>query len=112
MAGASMGDSDENPVNINITPLVDIIFCLCVFFMVSFKFKQLEGKFDAWLPKEKGFEGMPLKAVIQEIRVALFWDDKNLKVVRVDAENNLLFLRGAVPGAPHSTIALRRARRG
>jgi len=77
-----MGDSDENPVNINITPLVDIIFCLCVFFMVSFKFKQLEGKFDAWLPKEKGFEGMPLKAVIQEIRVALFWDDKNLKVVR------------------------------
>ena len=37
---------------------------------------------------------------------------KNLKVVRVDAENNLLFLRGAVPGAPHSTIALRRARRG
>jgi len=82
MAGASMGDSDENPVNINITPLVDIIFCLCVFFMVSFKFKQLEGKFDAWLPKEKGFEGMPLKAVIQEIRVALFWDDKNLKVVR------------------------------
>ena len=82
MAGAAMGDSDENPVNINITPLVDIIFCLCVFFMVSFKFKQLEGKFDAWLPKEKGFEGMPLKAVIQEIRVALFWDDKNLTVVR------------------------------
>ena len=82
MAGAAMGDSEENPVNINITPLVDIIFCLCVFFMVSFKFKQLEGKFDAWLPKEKGFEGMPLKAVIEEIRVALFWDDVNLKVVR------------------------------
>ena len=37
---------------------------------------------------------------------------KNLKVVRVDAERNLLFLRGAVPGAPHGTIALRRARRG
>jgi biopolymer transport protein ExbD len=84
MAGSSgIGDgSDENPVNINITPLVDIIFCLCVFFMVSFKFKQLEGKFETWLPKEKGFEGMPLKAVIEEIRVALFWDDKNLKVVR------------------------------
>jgi hypothetical protein len=55
---------------------VDIIFCLCVFFMISFKFKQLEGKFDTWLPKDKGYEGMPLKAVIQEIRVALLWDDK------------------------------------
>mgnify|MGYP003577061836 CR=1 FL=1 len=82
MAGVSVGESDENPVNINVTPLVDIIFCLCVFFMISFKFKQLEGKFDTWLPKDKGFEGMPLKAVIQEIRVALFWDDVNRNVVR------------------------------
>ena len=82
MAGASIGESEENPVAINVTPLVDIIFCLCVFFMISFKFKQLEGKFETWLPKEKGFEGMPLKAVIEEIRVALFWDDVNLKVVR------------------------------
>ena len=81
MAGSSMGD-DENPVAINVTPLVDVIFCLCVFFMISFKFKQLEGKFDTWLPKDKGFEGMPLKAVIQEIRVALFWDDVNRNVVR------------------------------
>jgi biopolymer transport protein ExbD len=81
MAGSTMGD-DENPVAINVTPLVDVIFCLCVFFMISFKFKQLEGKFDTWLPKDKGFEGMPLKAVIQEIRVALFWDDVNRNVVR------------------------------
>ena len=77
MAGASMGDEGDNPVAINVTPLVDIIFCLCVFFMISFKFKQLEGKFDTWLPKNKGFEGMPLKAVIQEIRVAMFWNTDN-----------------------------------
>ena len=82
MAGASVGESDENPVNINVTPLVDIIFCLCVFFMISFKFKQLEGKFDSWLPKGKGSEGMPLNAVIQEVRVALFWDEDNQATVR------------------------------
>ena len=82
MAGASIGEQEDNPVAINVTPLVDIIFCLCVFFMISFKFKQLEGKFETWLPKDKGMEGMPLKAVIQEIRVALFWDDVNIKVVR------------------------------
>jgi len=83
MAGSSgIGDDNDNPVAINITPLVDVIFCLCVFFMVSFKFKQLEGKFETWLPKEKGFEGMPLKAVIEEIRVALFWDETNMKVIR------------------------------
>jgi biopolymer transport protein ExbD len=82
MAGVSVGEQEDNPVAINVTPLVDIIFCLCVFFMISFKFKQLEGKFDTWLPKNKGMEGMPLKAVIEEIRVALFWDEANSKSVR------------------------------
>jgi biopolymer transport protein ExbD len=81
MAGASM-EGEDNPVPINVTPLIDIIFCLCVFFMISFKFKQIEGKFDAWLPKNKGAQGMPLDAVIQEIRVALFWDEEHQRVIR------------------------------
>lgn len=37
---------------------------------------------------------------------------KNLKVVRIDEENNLLYLRGAVPGAKQSYIAIKRAKRG
>src|SRR5262245_29481159 len=82
MAGVSVGESEENPVAINVTALVDIIFCLCVFFMISFKFKQLEGKFDSWLPRNKGSQGMPLGAVIQEVRVALLWDEQNLKSIR------------------------------
>ena len=74
MAGSQ--DPDENPVAINVVPMVDVIFCLCVFFMCSFKFKQIEGKFDTWLPKDKGAEGMPLGSVIEEVRVALLWDEK------------------------------------
>ena len=73
MAGSQ--DPNESPVAINVVPMVDVIFCLCVFFMCSFKFKQIEGKFDTWLPKDKGAEGMPLDSVIQEVRVALFWDE-------------------------------------
>ena len=37
---------------------------------------------------------------------------KNLQVVKVDEENNLLYLRGAVPGGKHSLIGIRRAKRG
>ncbi|MEM9595042.1 MAG: 50S ribosomal protein L3 [Acidobacteriota bacterium] len=37
---------------------------------------------------------------------------KNLKVVKVDDEANLIYLRGAVPGARNSYIALRAAKRG
>jgi biopolymer transport protein ExbD len=78
MAGG--GDQADNPVAINVVPMVDVIFCLCVFFMCSFKFKQLEGKFDSWLPKNKGDKGTPVE--IQEIRVAMFWDVEKQKVRR------------------------------
>lgn len=79
MAGG--GDSEDNPVAINVIPMVDVIFCLCVFFMCSFKFKQLEGKFDSWLPRNKGSEGSP-QSEIQEIRIAMFWDEQTSKVRR------------------------------
>jgi large subunit ribosomal protein L3 len=35
--------------------------------------------------------------------------ERNLKVVRVDAENHLLLLRGAVPGAPGAYVVIRKA---
>ena len=70
MAGSN--DAADNPVAINVVPMVDVIFCLCVFFMCSMKFKQVEGKFDAWLPKDKGF-GLSVHEPA-EIRVAMFWD--------------------------------------
>jgi biopolymer transport protein ExbD len=82
MAGVSVGEAPDNPVAINITAMVDIIFCLCVFFMCSLHFKQLEGKFDTWLAKDKGSQGMPVGSVIQEIRVALFWNDQTGEVTR------------------------------
>jgi large subunit ribosomal protein L3 len=34
---------------------------------------------------------------------------RNLKVAKVDAENNLLILRGAVPGAPDGYVIIRKA---
>jgi large subunit ribosomal protein L3 len=34
---------------------------------------------------------------------------RNLKVLRVDAENNLLLVEGAVPGGPNSIVVIRKA---
>src|SRR5262245_5771110 len=83
MAGVSVGEGEENPVAINVTPLVDIIFCLCVFFMISFKFKQLEGKFDSWLPKGKGSSGaINSEDILDEVRVALMWDQDSQRTIR------------------------------
>jgi len=80
MAGSQ--DPNDNPVAINVVPMVDVIFCLCVFFMCSFKFKQIEGKFDTWLPKDKGTGGPGPQKEIEEVRIALFWKDAEGKTER------------------------------
>jgi biopolymer transport protein ExbD len=81
MAGSQ--DPSENPVGINVVPLVDIIFCLCVFFMCSFKFRNVEMKFDTWMPKDQGPpEGSVPPPIPSEIRVALLWDERTATVVR------------------------------
>jgi large subunit ribosomal protein L3 len=34
---------------------------------------------------------------------------RNLKVLKVDADNNLLLVEGAVPGGPNSVVVIRKA---
>jgi biopolymer transport protein ExbD len=86
MAGG--GNQEENPVAINVVAMVDIIFCLCLFFMCSLKFKPLDAKFDSWLPKEVGVRNdTPVKPVIDEIRVLLSWDSERNKLERLFGQN-------------------------
>ncbi len=54
------------------------------------------------------FPGMRLPGRMGGKRVTI----KNLLVVKVNEEENLIYLRGAVPGARNSYVALREAKRG
>ena len=76
MAGSTnVGESSDNPVDTNVVPMIDVIFCLCLFFMCSFHFKQLEGKIESWLPKDKGVFGDPVSnPVLEEIRIVMTWN--------------------------------------
>ncbi|MEZ0228901.1 MAG: ExbD/TolR family protein [Planctomycetota bacterium] len=68
MAGAA---SEDDAVSLNVTPLIDIIFCLCIFFICSFHFKEVQGKLDSWLPQNRGpHAGAPTSPLLtEEIRV-------------------------------------------
>ena len=88
MAGSqNIGESSDNPVAINVTAMVDVIFCLCLFFMCSFQFKQLEGKIESWLPKDRGMNtfdtGRPL--IREEIRVRMAWIPESSTTTRTVA---------------------------
>ena len=70
----NIGEASDNPVEINVTAMVDVIFCLCIFFMCSFHFKQLEGKMETWLSGGNQPSTALVKPVLGEIRVFLRWD--------------------------------------
>lgn len=79
MAGATnIGEGSDNPVDTNVVPMIDVIFCLCLFFMCSFHFKQLEGKIESWLP-DKGGQGQVSETPppLEDIRISMFWDKVN-----------------------------------
>jgi large subunit ribosomal protein L3 len=64
-------------------------------------------------PGSIGASSFPSR-VVKGMRMAGHMGDerrtvRNLKVLRVDAENNLLLVEGAVPGGPNSIVVIRKA---
>ena len=45
---------DLTPPKGDMTPMIDVVFQLLIFFMLTIEFKQLEGKLAAYLPKDVG----------------------------------------------------------
>ena len=52
----------------------------------------------------KVFKGMKMAGHMGNVRVTV----KNLEIVRVDTERNLLLLKGGVPGAPNGLLIIRK----
>jgi len=56
----------------NMTPMIDVVFQLLIFFMLSMHFKEVEGKLLSQLPKDKGLApSHVLQPELQEVRIVL-----------------------------------------
>ncbi|MBL6721784.1 MAG: biopolymer transporter ExbD [Planctomycetes bacterium] len=49
-----LNDLASEEVEMEMTPMIDVTFLLLIFFMCTLKFKTLEGKLSAYLPKDVG----------------------------------------------------------
>ena len=59
---------------LNMTPMIDVIFQLLIFFMVGAKFKSVEGQIQAYLPKDQGQSAAsPQNVELQDVRVKLLF---------------------------------------
>lgn len=64
--------SVENP---NMTPFIDVVFQLLIFFMLTLHFKQIEGQLVSHLPKDKGMSPSETPSVEEkEVRIVLCCD--------------------------------------
>ena len=46
--------AEGDDLELNMTPMIDIVFQLIVFFLLSLKFKTVDERLDALLPKDRG----------------------------------------------------------
>ena len=68
-------------------------------------FHRAPGSIGASSFPSRVVKGMRMAGHMGDDRVTV----RNLKVLRVDAENNLLLVEGSVPGGPNSVVVIRKA---
>ena len=68
-------------------------------------FHRAPGSIGASSYPSRVVKGMRMAGHMGSARVTV----RNLKVIRVDTENNLLLVEGAVPGGPNSVVVIRKA---
>jgi len=62
----------NDDLELEMTPMIDVTFLLLIFFLCTLKFKTLEGKLSAFLPKDVGVnqsEAEPIEKVEITLRV-------------------------------------------
>ena len=50
----ALQEISEETCELEMTPMIDVTFLLLIFFILTLKFKVLEGKLSAYLPKDQG----------------------------------------------------------
>jgi large subunit ribosomal protein L3 len=68
-------------------------------------FHRAPGSIGASSFPSRVVKGMRMAGHMGDRRVTV----RNMRVIRVDAENNLLLVEGAVPGGPNSVVVIRKA---
>ena len=68
-------------------------------------FHRAPGSIGASSFPSRVVKGMRMAGHMGSDRVTV----RNLKVIKIDAENNLLLVEGAVPGGPNSVVVIRKA---
>jgi len=75
MARRKSRAAELEELELELTPMIDIVFLLLIFFMVATKFKSSEGMIKCFLPKNRG-QGTGTPTIdLNEVRIKCLWYD-------------------------------------
>ena len=60
-------------VEINMTPMIDIVFQLLIFFVLTAKFIKFEGELLSYLPKDRGTNPADAEDLVEPLTIYLRW---------------------------------------
>jgi len=79
---------EQASMELQMAPMIDVVFQLIIFFMCSIHFKSLEGKLYSYLPKDKGgIEGPRSLPPIDEVRIKLVYSENAPLLTRIKVGN-------------------------
>ena len=78
---------EPDETEMNMTPMIDIVFQLIIFFLLSLKFKTVDRRIESQLPKDRGLQAtQQFVDELPMLTVKLFRRDQEVK----DAEDKSL----------------------
>jgi biopolymer transport protein ExbD len=85
---------EEEP-RLNMTPMIDVVFQLLIFFMLACRFKTEEGRLDNHLPKGIGQTTQPMQQAIplDDLRIKLLWYHPSTNRPTQDPENGRVVVK-------------------
>jgi biopolymer transport protein ExbD len=76
MAKRKKYQPEDISLALQMTPMIDVIFQLMIFFMCSIHFKSLEGKLYSYLPRDKGMASTQVvDPILDEVRIKLIYSE-------------------------------------
>jgi len=100
----SMHLDEPEESELNMTPMIDIVFQLIIFFLLSLKFKTIDRRIESMLPKDRGLAPTPtFPEDFLKVKIKLFRRDmedpaKAHTIIKIDNDATVYTLPAAWKG--------------
>ncbi|MDP7035758.1 MAG: biopolymer transporter ExbD [Planctomycetota bacterium] len=71
MANETSKQAIEEEVELEMTPMIDVVFLLLIFFMCTLKMITVEGQFSTFLPKDQGTAAASTPPEIDKLKIRI-----------------------------------------